>query len=576
MTSSIQPRRFPFVPSAFFAALVASLAACHNSGGGGSSNLGTADVLIHDAAIHDLLSFSAEIRSVRLRRGDGAFTSDLLRTGEVRVEFLGLDDASALLVHSRIPVEEYDAVEIGFTPGSYLARAESGLDVTVTATEDTFLARLPVLLTVVKDDYVRLDVDLNLGASLSGSVAGGSVEFAPEGSATLDDGLTALSLRDTKARVTAIDELAGLLTVESFADDAQAVSLGERIVRTGTTQLFLDVDGSALGSAPFYAALLPGQTLLEVHGTLGPDGEIQASRIDIEDHSSGAGSLDTVCIEGVVVGLGASAFELRVNDVEDGDALALPIIAALPNGSVLDVSFDAGTVFVLGKTLVSDSSALSVGRRVEVRFCSFATSPFAACVVDVDDQEPALEGTVTDASGAPLSFRMRLEPQDPAVMAGLVQSDLTDVEVTLGASQIRFDGAGDPVLLPADLVAGLELETRGVLTGTALLPTLAASEVRVSGGQLSGASVASVDEANARFTTSAGTLTDPFGPSVTPGTQLIRIQPAAVFTGAASSSAEFFTLLAGSQGASTLVSVRGLGTLVANEIRAFEIHAKLP
>ena len=574
----MHPRLLPLATFALSLVLVPCWTACHDSSSGGGSSpseLATADILIHDAALDDLLSFSAQIRSVRLLRGDGAFTPDLLTTGEVRVEFLGLGEASALLVRGRIPATEYGGVEIGFTPASYRARAESGLDVTVDASADTFLARLPTPLILTRDEYVRLDVDLNLSAAVSGNVVAGNLAFAPEGTATSSDGTRALQVRDTKARVTAIDEPGNLLTVEAFADDGQAVSLGERLVRTDLVALYLDLDDSRPDAAQFYDELIAGQTLLEVHGTLGPDGVIQATRIDIEDHSRGAGSIDDVCIEGTIVGLDASSFALRINDIEDGSALAQPIIVGLPNQSVLDVSYDAATVFVLGETLVVDETALSVGRRVAVKFCSFATSPFAACVVDVDARSPQIKGVVMDVGGVPERFVMRLDRFDPMVMAGLVQSDLTDVEVDLGASTILFAGAGNPVLLPSDLAVGMELQTEGTLSGSPLAPTYAASEVRVPGGRLD-ALVSSVDQANARFTTSGGTLVDPFGPNVTDGSQLVMIQPGAVVTGAASSTADLFTMLNGPQGATTQVSTRGLGTASTNEIRAFELHVKTP
>jgi len=569
-------RLFPCTPLVPLALCLTLLPACHDSSSGSSGPVGSADILIHDAAADDLRFFSADIRSVRLRRLDGGFTSDLLRTGEVRVEFLGLEGASVLLARAPLPVQDYDAVEVGFTPDAYRARAESGLDVTVASTSDTFLAQLPSTLSVVRDAYVRLDVDLDLGAAVDAAVPPTGVSFSPEGAATSSDGVTPLRVRDTKARVTAFDEPSGRLTVESFADDAQAVPLGERSVHTDATALFLGLDGSVRSSAQFYAELVPGRTLLRLHGTLGSGGDLEATRIDIEDHAGGAGSLDAVCIEGTVTGLSANGFELRLEGIEDGAVLAEPIIAALVDQAVIDVSFDAGTVFVLGRTVLADASALEVGRRVEVRFCSFATSPFAACLVDVSGREPAFEGTITDVSGAPLAHVMRLDADAPAIVGGLVQGVTTDVRVVLGSSSIRLAGAGEPALVPADLVPGLELETRGTLSGTALLPSLAASEVRVQGGLLRRAAVSAVDEANAQLTTSAGTLVDSFGASVTPGTQLILIQPAARFTGLARTQAEFFALLGGVQGNVVEVSVRGLGSAVPNQIRAFELHTRLP
>jgi hypothetical protein len=569
-------RRLPLTTLALSAALLPFLPACNDSSSGGSGSSGTADILIHDAPVDDLLSFSAEIRSVRMRLLSGAFTSDLLRSGEVRVEFLGLNESSVLLVRTSIPTAEYTAVEIGFTPGEYLARAETGFEVPVTAASDTYVAELPATLTVATGDYVRVDVDLDLSTSVSGNVGGGNVAFAPEGSATFSDGATALSVRSMKARVTEIDEAGGRLTVEAFADDSQSVSLGERSVRTDTALLFMDLDDSTPTGPLFYDELVAGQTLLEVHGALGPNGEIQASRIDIEDHSRGAGSVDVVFIGGTVVGLDVNSFRLRIDDVEDGRVLAQPILLGLPNPSVVDVTFDAGTVFVLGKTVLTDDSALGVGRKVGVKFCSFAISPFAACVVDISDSAPKFEGLVTSVAGAPSAFVMRLAAHDPAVLAGLVQNSVTDVEVDLGASQIVFDGAGDPVLLPSDLAEGLELESTGTLGGTPLAPTFAPSQVRVSGGRLEGATVGTLDPSNSRFTTTGGTLVDSFGPSVTTGSQQIVIQPGAVFTGAARSSAELFTLLGSPQGAASSVSMHGLGNGTANEIRAYGIHTKLP
>jgi len=572
----MDPRRlFPCSPLAPLALCLPLLPACHDSSSGSSGPVGSADILIHDAAADDLRFFSADLRSVRLRRLDGAFTSDLMRSGEVSVEFLGLDGASVLLTRAALPVQDYDAIELGFVPGAYRARAESGLDLTVTATSDTFLTRLPATLSVVRDTYVRLDVDLNLGAAVDTGVPATLLIFSPEGSATASDGATALLVRDTKARVIAFDEPSARLTVESFADDAQAVTLGERTVHTDTTVLFLGLDGSVRSAAQFYDELVAGRTLLRLHGTLGSGGDLAATRLDIEDQAGGAGSLDAVCIEGTVTGLSANGFELRLEGIDDGAVLAEPIIAALVDQAVIDVSFDAGTVFVLGRTALTDASALEVGRRVEVRFCSFATSPFAACLVDVSGRDPAFEGAVTDISGAPLAHVMRLDADAPAIVAGLVQGVTTDVRVVLGASPLRFAGAGEPLLVPADLVPGLELETRGALSGTALLPVLAASEVRVQGGLLRRASVSAVDVANAQLTTSGGTLVDSFGSSVTPGTQQILIRPEARFTGLARTSTEFFALLNGAQGSAIEVSVRGLGTPIPNQIRAFELHTRL-
>lgn len=129
-------------------ALVPLAVSCSDDddGAGGIPLQSGADVLIRDAAVHDLLAFTAEVQSVRLRTQAGGFTNNLVGTGPVEVEFLGLGDALAFLSHGDIPQDSYDAVEIGFTPGSYSARAEDGSVVTVASSSDTLLAPFPALL----------------------------------------------------------------------------------------------------------------------------------------------------------------------------------------------------------------------------------------------------------------------------------------------------------------------------------------------------------------------------------------------------------------------------------------------
>jgi len=422
---------------------------------------------------------------------------------------------------------------------------------------------------------VRVDVDLNLMASLTGDVTSGAITFAPQGAASIGGGVS-IPLSEFKALVTSSNAARRTLTTNTFADDGQAVPVGTRTIDTSAVLLFLDEDGAVLTEQQFYAALVPNQTLINVQGTLFPSGVVQATRVWIEDQTGGTGSTDRVRIRGDVVGVDTDSLRLRIQNVTDGSQVTDQILPGLSDPGTVDVTFDPDTVFLSGGTQVGDSSALAVGRSVEVGFCSFAASPFPACTVDVSSSAPQLRGTVSTVDGLPGSFVMHLDPSDPAIVGGLVESSTTDVPVDLTTSTILFNGGGNVVLLPADLTPGMELTTRGTLGGTETAPTLTASEVRVSGGFLGATSVASFDEPNSTFISSGGSFVDPFGSSVTSGEpQLILIQPGATFSGSALTPAEFFALLDSPQGLGATVNVRGLPTSNPNEIRAYELHTTL-
>lgn len=558
-------------------ALFASCSDDDDSGGGGPvPGNATVDVLIGDAAVDDLSAFSADVESVRLRDDTGVFTTDLLPAGAIEVEFLRLNGAQALLVRGTVPEDTYDAIEVGFTPGAYEARAEDGSDVTVTASSDVLLLAFPAPLVLSADEYARVEVDLDLPNSLSGDVSAGDVDLDPTGTVVTGDGSTETEVVALKGLVTDSDAGAGTVTVDAFADDSQVISLGEATVRTVFVDLFLDTDGSELTSTDFFNALVDNQTLLEVHGTLGQSGEIDATRIDIEDQSGGAGSANDVRIRGTIVSTAVDAFTLRIRDVNDGESVADPILAGLGDPAEIDVSYDTSTVFVLGGTEVADSTELLVGRTVEVRFCDFATEPFPACVVDVSDEPVGFEGLVTDVAGLPNSFVMHLDADDPAISGGLVQDELTDVTVDLTGSTIVLDAAGDPVLVADDIVADVEITAEGTISGGPTTPTLTATRTVLAGGRLSGALVTTNDELTSSFTTTGGDILDPFGANVTAGTQTVLIEPTATFTGDVSTKTEFFDLLDTVAGANALIGVHGLGTANTNEIRAFEIDVRVP
>ena len=547
------------------------LAACNDDGdgsGGVPVDQATADVLITDAAADDLSSFSAEIASVRLQREDLTFTGDLV--GSAEVEFLGLAGSSVLLAHESIPADTYVGVEIGFTPGSYRAADEAGQPVTVVAVSDTFLAELPVPVALEDDDYLQFQIDLDLEDSLSGDVAAGTIDFDPSGSCSSDDGSDEAALDELKGIVVSSSAGDETFEIDAFVGDEVPVELGTLTVETDAQTLFLDDDGTELTSTLFYAALVDGSTLLEVHGGLGLDGVVAATRVEIEDQAGGVGSQDLVRIEGLVFDVQATQLQLQVLEIEDGETIAGPILDALAEPEFILVSFDAATVFLVEDT-VATSSELAVGQRVKVKFCAFATEPFPACRVEIEDEDAEFEGTITDVALVPASFVVHLEDGEPAILAGLVQDTSTDVTVDLASSSLFLDTQGEPALLPADLLPELEVEAHGTLSGPATGPTITASRTKVFAGRLEDAVVIGTNELAASFTTTGGEIVDPFGTGVTPGPQDVLIQPGCVFEGDVDSAAEFFQLFEGKVEVQVDVHGIGSGSVTPNEILAFEV-----
>jgi hypothetical protein len=241
--------------------------ACGGGGGGGGSGA-SADVLIGDAPVDDLLSFSAVVQSVRLQRDDLSFTGDLV--GSLEVEFLGLNGSFAFLAKGRIAPGTYVAAEIGFKPGSYLARADDSSPVVIVPASDTYLAQLAAPLVVAAGDYVRFTVDLNLLNSLSGTVGSGTLDFDPNGSCESNDGSEDEPIDELRGTVQSMDSVARTIVVDGSVGEPPT-HIGQVTLQVTDATVLLDNDNGQLSVSAFFAAIHAG-TFLEVDGDLGSTG----------------------------------------------------------------------------------------------------------------------------------------------------------------------------------------------------------------------------------------------------------------------------------------------------------------
>src|SRR6185503_610692 len=405
----------------------ALLVSCSGGGGGGGGGA-TADVLIGDAPRDDLLSFSAVVQSVRLQRDDLSFTSDLFGSREFEVEFLGLNGALAFLLKGNIPPGTYIAVEIGFVPGQYQAKADDSSPVTIVAPTSTYLAALPAPLVVAAGDYVRFAVDLDLLNSLSGDVATGSIDFAPSGSCHSNDGSEDAPIDELKGNVVSSSLATRTVVVDGFAGDPP-VDIGRVSVHVSDAAVLLDNDNAALSVESFFASI-PGGTLLEVHGNLVLGGTVEATRIEIED--AGGGS-SVARIAGFVTSLAGGQFGLQIAQIKDGASVVEPVLEALGDPAVIDVSFGGGTSFVFDSGGLTNSGSLAAGQEVKVRFSAFSDEPFPASEVEIDDT-PGFHATLTGLARFPAELVVRLDAGDPAIRGGSVAGPDTEVRVLLGAA----------------------------------------------------------------------------------------------------------------------------------------------
>lgn len=556
------------------AASAVLLVACGGGGsGGGNAHGASVDLLVTDAPVDDLLAFSGRVQALRLEKQGGGTTDDLLGAS-VDVEFLGLQNVLRWLATADIAPGTYSGVELEFEHGSYFARAMDGSDVSIDSTDDTLRVPFTTALSIESDDYRRISLDLDLSASLQGSLPG-PLSFTPHGTADDDDGSTEAEVDEFKGRVTSVDPALGTLVVDAFVDDDLSIGLGPVTVLVGPLTLLLGDDDQPFASrAAFFAALHPGQSVVEVHGNLGSAGRVNATRIDLENQRGGAGD-DLVKIEGRVVNLAPGvSFGLMIREIDEGASIAGPVLASLGHPSTITVSFDATTVFLLEEHLPATSANLAIGQAVKVKFTSFVSSPFQAARVEIEDEDADFEGWVSGTSGQPDSLVMHVNPSEPAVQSGAIASGTTDVSVQLAGAALFLDTPGHPALSLADLRVGLKIEVKGALAGTPGAPSISATSVKVHPGKLH-ATVLHVFPPSS-FSTTGGEIEDPFGGAITPGPLDVQLASGAVFTGDALSAASFFQLF-GQLGAGQVLRVRveGLATGAADEVIAYAVEVEI-
>jgi hypothetical protein len=522
-----------------------------------------------------LLAFQATVTDLYLEHMGGGSTVNLLPS-PVDVEFLGLQGTLGWLSSlEAVPEGTFSGLRLVFGPGSYTARANDGADVAVLAVAEELLVEFSVPQIVDGSGYHRFEVDLNLADSLEGDLGAPPLSFDPVGTVIAGDGQLATGIDEIKGVISGFDPANLAFVMDAFVDDDYLLPLGPVTVTVNSSTLVFQENGLSFGSlVDFFAAMTMGQTAVEVHGLLGANRVVSAVKVEIEDQDAGATAGSKVKIEGLVTALvpGVS-FDLTIREIEGAEAVATPVLAG---ATTLTVTFDVSTRFFSEDVLLPDSSMLALGQEVKVEFSGFSSAPYPADKIEIEDAFPQFEGTITDVSGLPNSLTINLILLDPAVLSGQVASASIAVVVDLSGSGLTLDTDGEPDMAGVTLLAGLEIEVEGTVSGDAASPTILAVHAEVEPGKLKDALVATVDQLTSSFTVTGATIKDPFGGGLVGGNLSVLIDPVCVFDGGVESEAQFFAAFAALGPGEVLeVEVKGLATGTPGELIAYELKARV-
>ncbi len=534
---------------------------------------GATDILITDATVDELLSFTVKVQSLRLvNSSTGALTPNVLEE-DLAIELIGAGLAPRWVSRARLPVGTYSGVQATLEDtATPIALDLAGAPVAVTQAASTFTTNFPTPLSVTPGNFPRIVLDIDLGASLTGSVFTPPIVFNPTGIVTT---------QANAALPVGVDEVEGVVrsvngttdfVVDAFADDDRTVALGQITITPAPTALLLDASGLAFANVgAFFAALTSNVTSVEVHGSI-VNGGILASRIEVEGPDDNV--VYCVKLEGLVRNLDTTlnTFDLVVIEVEKGGAIANPLLTSLGNPITCDYD-DATAVFLLDENVPTTEASLTNGQRIKAKFATFIGEPFRAVLIEVEGQ-PEFEGVITSLAGLPTSLTMQLLPGNPA-LGGSVAGTATHVTVDLTGSSLYLDTKGDPALTTSQLSVGLKLEVRGAISGPNTAPIVTANRTEIHAGRARGL-VTSISPGVNQFTFTISQLEDPFGGSVTVGPATVTIDAACYFDDEAANASEFYALFNGLQAGESLeVEVYGLSLAGPNLIQAFEIEAQI-
>ncbi|MFN9787957.1 MAG: DUF4382 domain-containing protein [Planctomycetia bacterium] len=556
--------------------LLALAAGCGGgSGGGGTGGATTsADILLTDAPVDELLSFNILVQEVRLYDGAGERSENLLN-GSMRVNLLSAATQLAWLVSKPVPAGTWHGIELRYDPLGVDARLLDGAPASVQVMDDRLAAAFAAPVVFAAAGYQRVVVDFDLAASLADGTGGFDYDLDPEGIATGDDDpATPIQIDSIVGRVKGVDQVNDLLSIEAWSDDDRAVLLGTLQVQLEPGDLLQDDEGAVLDLASFYAAIVPDATFIEVHGAMTAAGTIDATRVELDGGIGGGDSV--VRIDAIVqsIDLGASTMEIVVAEVDKGYSL----VAGAFGGSIpasFTVAWDVQTYFGFADGGATTAASVVAGAEVDLRFASFPVGgPWTAARVELEQEGAEYEGTVSNIDDLLLggSFQITLPPNSPLILGGAVVNPLT-IQLEQDA-YIWLDTGTEPSASPEAIQVGQRVRASGLLSGGPAGAVVDASEARIQPGRATAsAMIGTLDEGVYSVVAFMDEFDSPFGGSVLLDAEL-RFYEETIYEGDVSSMAELQEAIE-SDAAIIELRIEGIAAIGQNAIEVYEVDVRV-
>ena len=379
-----RPQLRVLASTALFALLITACAGGANdrptrtaaeSGTGAAARV-TADFVLRDAAVNELRSFSAIVSALELVDDEGVSSGNLI-AGPIEVELLRLRELNQWLSRVPLPFENFAGLRLAFLPGSYSAATTGGARVQVDSLGDELV--VPVVAPIAMQDatYMRFVVDVDLANSLTGDASEGRITFDPVGSTNVSDGALGLPLLPFYGRASKRDAARGRLGIDAFAGALGGVSVGAASMHVDdSTLLVLATDVAIASPAYFFTFMTPGATLVDVHASLGREGQILPYRLEIEDQNGIAGGVFPVRITGRIRSVSQNlVIDVEIHDIVRGRVFVEDYLNRIGNPPSLSMSISPQLTLAFEGNRLVDAAALQAGDEVDLKFRGFQGQP---------------------------------------------------------------------------------------------------------------------------------------------------------------------------------------------------------
>ena len=438
-----------------------------NSGGTSMSRI---DFVVRDLPHPELFSFHAEIAELRLESETGELSENYVR-GIVPLDLLRPQDLWIWLSRINRIREASPILMVRFVPGSYRAALPDGTAVDVVASSDEMRLLLSNAGLQLNSGYLRCDVALDLGASLTGDASLGSLQFDPRGNARLSRGIIAVPLESRLGLVRDRDLGSNQLTIDFHADENLSADIGQVRVRVPQTALLIDNLDQVHTSVPFFFTYFtPGSSVVDVLGMLGSGGELNVLRVELEDQNGVIASpkYPVKALVRVTEIVNPFVFRAQLRSIRRGAAL-LPV---MPMGAPeILVNLTAQSQLVFHERTLMTPADLTVGMELLVKSPQLLIDPLQAGRIEIVQPMSVFR----EAQGLLTGAQLRAASESLLItQGGEIESAFGTDSLQGPASSLRFELTAETVfegvaLDAQGLTAGpkpLQLEVQGTDTGS--------------------------------------------------------------------------------------------------------------